>query len=425
VTFLLIGRRQALSTRAIWSFLAAVVVGLVLTGLVDARWYTGDGAAFGLAAGVLGLVAVLFFLAPGGRREVPKLIELVAIGLAGLVLTALFWVRARAGLRGIMLADLELTILALFGWAWPALLLVALYRTRHEGWRPGNRRRFGWLCGTALLAGAIGWLLHWPLWQLHDQHTTRSAVHQPDTWSGILLKPTESPLMMGLLGGPLTLRANPPGVVARHPVDPDDDWVWAEFAGRLLPGISRNLSWHSQGTNLVSSDPRVVGVELDENGRWVLQPRLPGPAIVTVSNRRARTYIGVWVTDRDGRYAPFTIVNDLLELTPVRHQLNESDALYTQTLRLRNRSDQPVLGPIHAVFRTDAHGRVALSGARRTARIQPAGLPSVVALDGSGGNRAPVLKPGERVEFEILVTPPLTSDWLLYNVDLVQAFTPP
>ncbi len=411
--------------RPVWTMTLAIVLGLVVTGLVDANWYTADhGGAGWLVGTVILALIVLMILARRGEAEIPRVREVVSIAISGVVLTTLFWFRARAGLSGGWLSGIELTLLAMFAWAWPALIPVLLYRRSGEGWRPENRRRLIWLTGTALLVGAFGWVLHLALWNVYEDAGDRQQVAHPLSLHQVITRPTQTPTAIAALGGPRTISPQPIGIVATHPTEADQDPIQVNVTGTLLGMISRDVSWSDQGTRLQSSNPRVIEVIVDDNGRWQLRPGLPGPAIVTVSNRRAQAYIGVWVTNRHGRYAPFEVVTDGFRIEPVSVDKNDDEVFHRQTLRLRNESDRPVLGPIYAVFHTSDSARVAFRSARST-RIEPTGKPWVEALGPSPGNRAPVIGPGQAVDFEILVAPELTREWLHFNVDLIQAFDPP
>lgn len=412
--------------RPVWTLTLGVVMGLVITGLVDASWYTGEqGGAGWLALAVIAALVGLLVAARRGDAELPRPGEFLAVALMGLVLTTLFWFRARAGLATGWLVGIELTMLALFAWAWPALIPVLLYRRAGEGWRPACRRRLLGLTGVALLAGAFGYALHFLVWQLYDGAGFRKQANHPLSLHRVIIRPTETPIAIAALGGSRNLSTRPLALVATHPADPERGPIEVAVKGRLLSLIERDLSWDVQGTRVESSDPRVVSVDRDESGRWQLHPGLPGPAIVTVRNRRAEAWIGVWVTNRSGSYAPFEVVTERFRIKPVSVPQREGEFLYRQTLRLYNRTDEPVLGPIYAVFHTGDSPRVAISSGRSTRRIEPAGKPYVQALTPGPGNRAPVIGPGEAVDFDVLAVPELTREWLHFHVDLLQAFDPP
>jgi hypothetical protein len=411
--------------RATWTMAAAVLVGLILTGLIDAEWYTVPGGAFWLAGGTL-LVLIGLLIAGRSDSQVKLYFgETLALAVAGVCLSVLFWFRARAGLQGGWLSGIELTMLAMFAWAWPALLLVVIYRRAGEGWRPASRSRLLRLTGVALIAGGLGWLLHFPLWESYSARLDDGVSMHQQSVDRMILRPTESPLAVRILAGPWRLESDPAGIVVRHRSDTPHDAIQLSISGRLLPGFRRNLSWKEQGTRVASSDQRVVEASVDDEGRWWLQPGLPGPALVTVSNGRARATLGVWVTDRHGRYPSFTVVTDRLTLESVSVVQPDEGFFMRQRLRLTNPSSDAVQGPIYALFRTDQTARVSIGSAARSRRIEPSGLPWVAAMDRRPGNPVPVLEPGQSVEFEVLVLPELTRDWLIYNVDLIQAFEPP
>ena len=401
----------------------ATLLCLLLVSLPDAGFYSRYSGAFLLSAVTVILTIISLVMARSGSATRPTLSEILFFLITGSLLTALFWFRARLGLRSDWLVELELIIPAIYGWAWPALLPALLYRRPGEGFRPAGRQYRAWLVATALLAGLVGYLLYLAAWPYYSERDALFQDTSPDTLHHLLIRPTETPAGIALLGGPLHLQAKPAYIRARHPATLASEPVPVSISGVLPFGIRRDLSWQVQGTELESDNPQTVAVIRDDQGRWLLQPRMPGPAIVSIRNRRARGYIGVWVSNRDGEYAPFSHVTDQFTAT-LGASYKTDGGFYRQTLILENSSDAPVLGPIYAMFhQTDR--RVAIAGARRTQRIKPEGIAWFEATKASGSNPALVIAPGQSIRFEIDTYPPLTGEWLHYNMDLIQALTAP
>jgi len=406
-----------------WKGAVALIFCLVPVGLPHAHLYSHHGWAPVLAIGTVALAALGWWMARGGPAVPVSRAEVLFLMAGGILLTTLFWTRAFLGVPGLILADLPLRLTVAFGgWAWPALLLSALYRRSEEGVRPGGGRRAGLLLFIGFVAGTVGFLVHLPLL---DQVEGREPLRQA------LERPVESSWALTLTGGPRNLSpsrlavtfnlADPRG---RMPLE-------VGVSGEVLPGIRGDFSNTSRGTELLSSDPEVVRPALDDSGVWTLHPGRPGGAVITVRNRGGRTWIGAWVLEaaRSPPAPPVDVTGHFeIEAGPTRPP--EEGFAHIQTLSIRNVSREPVLSPLHVVLRTP-EGDLTLLGYRYATHpsVQAAfGLDPLEAVDGdpqrdrrlhlievvpgTGFPRIPgrVLAPGESASVEIRVTGRLSLD---------------
>ena len=406
---------------AAWKAGFAVLMVLVVVGLPPARVYSDPGWAPFLAAATLVAVGVVWWMARTGPvrpASTPSvsLGEGLFVGVSGLVLTTLFWVRAHLGVPAIMLGDLPLSIAAMGGWAWPALLLVVLFRRWDEGLRMGGRRRAGILVAVAFVAGTLGYLIHRPVLEALDERPRTSLL---------LERPLASSPLLSLTGGPRGFAPEPTGVVFDLSTLRGRDSRRVSVQGGILPGLAADLSLAAQGTRLTSGDPEVVGVEISEEGRWYLRPEGPGGALITLRNGRARSWIGVWVVE-GGRMAPEppVEVTDALEVEMGGVRPPEEGFAELQEVTVRNVSGEPLLGPLHLAFRLPDDAGPVFVGGRRTTHpevlgafegegpLPERGIPWVEALPGPAFPRspAPVLGPGESISIEVAVTGPLHAE---------------
>lgn len=397
-----------------WKGALAFLLCLGLVALPHARLYSDPGWTPVLGLVTVALAAVGWWMARGVAPMPVTVAEVAFLGLAGAFLTALFWVRAHLGVPGVILGDLPLRLTTRAGgWAWPALLLVVLYRRRGEGVRPGGARRAGILLLTGFLAGSTGFLIHL---------AAMDGVRQHEAMARVLERPVESPPLLALTGGPRNLVANPPGATFNLAAFRGEEPREISVSAHVLPGLRGDVSAEWQGTRLVSADSQVVRAESVATGRWVLRPIGPGNAIVTVRNRRARTWIGVWVVE-EGRTAPVPPVDVTehfrVEAGPTRPPRPDEGFADAQRLTIRNTSEQPVLGPLHLVLHlpeaglslvgptTTSHPEVlrAFAGEAHPPRTGDR-LPSVEVLPGRRTPRIPaaVLAPDESATVEVLVT---------------------
>ncbi len=385
----------------------------ILVGLPDARLYSDPGWAPVLALVTLAGVAVTWWASRKGPSRPVSVWEAVGVGAAGAALTVLFWVRAHLGVPGVILGDVPLRLTArLGGWAWPALLLVVLYRRGGEGLRVAGARRAGLLLAMGLVAGSVGFVAHYPVLGLVED---RPGVVR------FLERPLASSPALALGGGPREMTVDPAGVVFNLASPRGHQVREVVVSGGLLPGVAGDVSRAWQGTRLESGDGRVVAVEVDEEGRWRMSPRDPGGAVVIVQNRRARAWIGVWVVE-EGRISPGPpedVTGQVqVEAGPLRPP--EDGFAHRQALTVRNDSPEPILGPLHLVLRLPASGPAFVGGARtvdptvleafdpRQEHLSaiPDGLPWVEVLPGPRFPRtpAPVLAPGQSASVDVLVT---------------------
>ncbi len=342
----------------VWKGALAFLGCLALVGLPPARAYSDPGWTPWLAAGTLVGAGLVWWMARKAAAIRVSPGEVIFVGVGGAFLTVLFWVRAHLGVPGVMLGDLPLRLTAqLGGWAWPALLLVVLYRRGGEGIRVGGARRAGLLLALGLAAGSVGFLVHYPVLEVVEE---RAEVARA------LERPLESPGALALTGGPRHLAPEPPGVVFVLSTPRGREARDVTVAGRVFPGIPGDVSDVWQGTRLASDDSAVVGVEVGSDGRWRLHPEGPGGAVVTVQNRRVRSWIGVWVLEEGRtRPGPPVEVTDQIRVQAGAVRTPREGFAELQTLTIRNASDDPVLGPIHLVFRSP-DSPIGLVGASRT-----------------------------------------------------------
>jgi hypothetical protein len=168
-----------------------------------------------------------------------------------------------------------------------------------------------------------------------------------------------------------------------------------EVQGRILPGFRVDVSRAMQGTELISSHPEVVRATAPDSGVWFLEPEQPGSAVVTVRNRRATTWIGVWVVDEGGgEPSPPEEVTGAFDIQagPARPPAPGDGFADIQRFTLRNTSDGPVLGPLYLVFRLPP-GAPLLVGPQRTSH--PAVLAAFGQEAGTGGEEGPGTRGGE------------------------------
>ncbi len=399
-----------------WKAGLAVLACGVLVGLPDARLYSDPGWAPVLALATLAGAAITWWASRQGSPCPVLVWETVGVGAVGAALTVLFWVRAYLGVPGVILGDVPLRLTALLGgWAWPALLLVVLYRRGGEGLRVAGARRAGLLLATGLVAGSVGFVAH---------YAVLGVVEDRPSVVRFLDRPLVSPPALALTGGPREMTPEPAGVIFNLAGPLGRQAREVVVSGRLLPGVVGDVSRAWQGTRLESGDGRVAAVEVDDEGRWHISPRDPGGAVVTVRNRRAQAWIGVWVVE-GGRISPGSPddVTGQVQVEAGTLRPPEAGFAHRQALTVRNRSPEPILGPLHLVIRLPAAGPGVVGGARTVdptvleafppRQDHPSatlhGLPWVEVLPGPRFPRtpAPVLAPGQSASVEVLVTGPI------------------
>ncbi len=355
-----------------------------------------------------------------GRRfaaapvQAPGVWLLVAVGLAGFMLTALFWTRAALGVPTGFLGDLGWKLGALFGgWPWPALLLAGLmglwFRPRGSG-GPA-------FLGVALVAGTLGWMVHFPV-----ADTIRSSsVAWADEGRRILEEPLATrPGLAALrvLGQPRHLEVRPDTL---H-LGPDETRT-LEVHGRRFPGSRSNLSRPSQGVRLRVSDPSVVEVvRAPEGDRWALKSLAPGTSAVEVRAGAATQWIGVRVSSDDGgRDSRPADVTDrvIFRVDEPREPGPSGGFALRQTVRVTNHSDVALVGPLYLVIGQSAEAEPVLVGTGRVrhptvlAAFGPDWRVSVAEIfPGPDGLRpvVPALPPGASSELELRVVAPLNPD---------------
>ncbi len=373
--------------------------------------------------GVVVLVACAWGLALAnawqGRRLAPALTNatgvrlLLAVGLAGFLLTGLFWVRAALGIPAGWLGDLGLKMGTLFGgWPWPALLLAGLVGLMLRPRGSGGPA----LLGVALVAGTLGWGAHFPV-----ADAVRSSS---SAGTGEVRRALEEPLAtrpglaaLSVLGQPRSLEVRPNGLY----LSPDETRT-LELHGRTFPGTRSNLSRPGRGSRVRVTDASVVEVvRAPEGDRWALRSRAPGASAVEIRAGAATQWIGVRVSDEDEADSTPVDVTDQVtfEVGDTREPGPSGGFALRQTVRMTNHSDMALVGPLHLVIGFSAEAEPVLVGA---GRVRHPEVRSVFGSDwrvsvaeifpGPDGLRpiVPALAPGASSELELRVVAPLDPD---------------
>lgn len=413
------------------AWLAAILT-LGLVGLPDADLFGAGELAWKLVAMSLVLAIAAILLASPERRQWPSRGEVIYVALLGGVCSGLFWFRAWLVPPTGFLAELQLQLPAVVGWAWPGLLLASLYRRPGEGWRPGSRRRQLGLTGVALVAGLVGFVAYLAAWSLWGETLRPERSASPLHPGAILARPTATPQALALLGGPRELRLAPHGVVF---VQADDRSLRPRaltIEGRYPAGLVRDIGHAAYGTRATSSRPAVVRVVEEEDGGWTLQPGVPGHAVIRVTHRDTRAYAGVWTIPTSRSPMPVEEVTAAFSVEPGEIEDDPDgpfDGFYRQRLMLHNRSGEPQVGPLYVLFEPRGSGEWRVLGEGRTLGLEPLHTLYMTLRPPDAAPFAPpatdVIRPGARIELSVRFLNLAQRPEVDYGVRILRAFQGP
>lgn len=135
----------------------------------EAANFTRDIALFVLIT----VISFLFFGFKSQKKKKPvSLPALLIIFFVGATATAIFWFRAWNGVPGRILADLPLDLF-LFAFWWPGVLYATIFRYPGEGIYPSSRKRFIQNTGIGLLAGLVGFIAAYSLYENHHDNAAK------------------------------------------------------------------------------------------------------------------------------------------------------------------------------------------------------------------------------------------------------------
>jgi hypothetical protein len=410
-------------------FAAGGVLLVALITLPDADLFWRSNGIY-LAGPLLWTLVLVYGFAHRNRTGPPEpLRPPISLLLAGFLLSVLFWLRARAGMPGIVLADVlwwSATLLSA-GVASQSLLLLWQWSLRRQV--SSNVRSHVAMHGIAFLIGLIACLAAMGIAARAEPWNFARAASQPGTFEFLLLRPTADPRLLNQLPVVDRLRVVPEGMVFHK--EPASAWRarGLEISGRTFGFVRRNLDHPSYALQVRALDPERVRVNRNDAGYWQVSPKAIGPAVVKVSMGRARSYLGLWGFEHARhRPAPKPVTSSFrIEVGAASLKSNADNSYMRRRVDFEWRGNQPIAGPLFAVFRLPAGERIKGSHSVRT---DPAGgqfalrLPAVGATT-AVGRRTPVYAPGETIALDITLSPGMDVEGLRHRLEVVQAFDMP
>jgi len=144
-----------------------VIAVLIILYLIHA-----DAANFSESVALFTLITIVLFTIfsfKSGKDDLcASKLNLIFVLVAGAIATAIFWLRAWIHLPGGLYVELFFNLFVYAFW-WPGVLYGSLIRHPKEGWIPSSKKRFFQYCGTGFIAGLIGFITAYYLFENHPE----------------------------------------------------------------------------------------------------------------------------------------------------------------------------------------------------------------------------------------------------------------
>jgi len=138
-----------------------------------------DAATFSESVALFTVITValftIFSFKSGKEDHQVSKLNLIFVLTGGTIATAVFWLRAWVHLPGGLYVELFFNLF-LYAFWWPGVLYGLLIRHPGEGWIPSSKKRFFQYCGAGFIAGLIGFITAYFLFENHPDFISAVEV---------------------------------------------------------------------------------------------------------------------------------------------------------------------------------------------------------------------------------------------------------